>query len=120
MAARDRPPGRLDPASWQLPPHALHSRLRAQSPGWAGGHGGPGGGDLELELALASLRERDREALMLVAWDGLDHRTAAIVMGCTTGSLTVRLHRARRRLAKALADSGTEPIEFCEEASPSQ
>ena len=78
-----------------------------------------GGGEPQLALALASLRERDREALMLVAWDGLDHRTAATVMGCSTGSLTVRLHRARRRLARALADEECAPIETLEKARSS-
>ena len=95
---------------------ALRERLAAESPPPAQA-GEYSGRDVQLELALASLRERDREALMLVAWDGLDHRTAASVMGCTTGSLTVRLHRARRRLARALADGQPPPIELCEEAS---
>ncbi len=65
--------------------------------------------DPRLEQALACLGERDLEALTLVAWDGLDHRTAAQVMGCSTGSLTVRLHRARRRLARSLAEAEPEP-----------
>jgi RNA polymerase sigma-70 factor (ECF subfamily) len=77
-------------------------------------------GDSQLALALASLSERDREALTLVAWDGLDHRTAASVMGCSTGSLAVRLHRARRRLARTLGSSGeAQPMEMCEEARSS-
>ncbi len=75
--------------------------------------------DRQLALALATLSERDREAITLVAWDGLDHRTAASVMGCSTGSLTVRLHRARRRLARALASERGEPMEICEEAGSS-
>jgi RNA polymerase sigma factor (sigma-70 family) len=106
---------------------ALRARLRAEPPPLraeapplpAVAEEVGGGSDRELTLALASLRERDREALMLVVWDGLDHRTAASVMGCTTGSLTVRLHRARRRLARALAGERREPMEWCEEASSS-
>lgn len=58
--------------------------------------------DPKLALALSTLGERDREALLLIAWDGLDHGAAARVMGCSTGSMTVRVHRARRRLAAAL------------------
>ena len=54
--------------------------------------------------AQASLGTRNREALMLVAWDGLEHRDAARVMGCGTGAFTVRVHRARRRLARTLRD----------------
>lgn len=52
--------------------------------------------------ALASLTPDDREVLMLVAWDGLTHREAAQVVGCSTATLGVRVHRARRRLAAAL------------------
>lgn len=75
--------------------------------------------DPRLGQALACLPERDREALLLIAWDGLDHRTAAQVMGCSTGSLTVRLHRARRRLARTLAEDGCEQRGLAEQTGPS-
>ncbi|MER5227520.1 RNA polymerase sigma factor [Streptomyces flaveus] len=52
--------------------------------------------------ALASLSDADRELLTLIAWHGLSAKQAARVLGCTTATLTVRLHRARRRLEKAL------------------
>ncbi len=61
-------------------------------------------GDGRLADALARLGERDREALLLIAWDGLSTRDAAAVLGCTSGALAVRLHRARRRLARELED----------------
>ena len=51
---------------------------------------------------LASLPERDVEALTLVTWHGLDAREAAAVLGCSPRAFTVHLHRARRRLIKAL------------------
>jgi RNA polymerase sigma factor (sigma-70 family) len=61
-------------------------------------------GEAELvRAALASLPERDREALMLVAWHGLSGARAARAAGCTTAAFGVRLHRARRRLAARLA-----------------
>jgi RNA polymerase sigma factor (sigma-70 family) len=66
--------------------------------------------------ALATLAERDREALMLVAWDGLEHRVAASVMGCSTGAFTVRVHRARRKLERALASAQDSPLDVPEEA----
>ncbi len=72
--------------------------------------------DPRLLTALATLAERDREALMLVAWDGLEHRVAATVMGCSTGAFTVRMHRARRRLERALASDQTSPIDVTQEA----
>ena len=56
----------------------------------------------EVLAAFAALRERDREVLRLVAWDGLDAAEAAAVLGVTQIAFTVRLHRARRRLENAL------------------
>jgi RNA polymerase sigma factor (sigma-70 family) len=56
--------------------------------------------------AFALLGEDEREVLRLVAWDGLDSREAASVLGCSTSAFRVRLHRARRRLAKHLEAAG--------------
>ena len=53
--------------------------------------------------ALASLGERDREALLLHAWEGLDHAEAGTVMGCSAATFAVRLHRARQRFERELA-----------------
>jgi len=53
--------------------------------------------------ALARLPEADREALVLTVWDGLGHRAAAKVAGCSIGAFAMRLHRARRRLDTELA-----------------
>ena len=53
--------------------------------------------------ALASLDERDREVLLLTAWDRLDRDAVAVVLGCTRANVAVRLMRARRRLARELA-----------------
>jgi RNA polymerase sigma-70 factor (ECF subfamily) len=72
--------------------------------------------DPQLEAALATLSERDREALTLVAWDGLEHRVAASVMGCSTGAFTVRVHRARRKLERSLAGEKRGPIDVVREA----
>lgn len=52
--------------------------------------------------ALARLSEADREVLTLLAWHGLSTRAAARVVGCSTATFLVRLHRARRRLEQAL------------------
>lgn len=48
--------------------------------------------------ALAALTATEREALLLVAWDGLSPTDAARVAGCSTSTFHVRLFRARRRL----------------------
>ncbi|WP_433348592.1 RNA polymerase sigma factor [Microtetraspora malaysiensis] len=52
--------------------------------------------------ALRSLREKDLEALALTTWHGLTPDQAAAVMGCSTRTYSVRLHRARARLNKAM------------------
>jgi RNA polymerase sigma factor (sigma-70 family) len=52
--------------------------------------------------AFEQLEEHEREVLRLVAWDGLDVREAAQVLGCSQGAFRVRLHRARRKLARRL------------------
>ena len=51
-----------------------------------------------IRAALSALRESDREALMLVAWEGLSHEQASRVLATTPQAFAVRLHRARRRL----------------------
>lgn len=60
--------------------------------------------------ALASLRDSDREALLLVAWDGLTSTAAAAAVGVSRITFGVRLHRARKRLAAAIEASDMRPI----------
>ncbi|MFE2448719.1 RNA polymerase sigma factor [Streptomyces melanosporofaciens] len=57
--------------------------------------------------ALAGLSAADRELLTLVAWHGLGPRQAARVLGCSSATFAVRLHRARRRLERAV--DGVKP-----------
>jgi RNA polymerase sigma-70 factor, ECF subfamily len=70
--------------------------------------------------ALTSLTEADRELLTLVAWHGLSPRDAAQVVGCSTATFFVRLHRARRRLERAMETEpagkprGREPVKASE------
>ena len=58
----------------------------------------------EVLAALAALSAAEREALLLVEWDGLSASEAARVAGCATAAFHVRLFRARRRL-RAYRDS---------------
>ena len=53
--------------------------------------------------AFAFLSERDREVLRLAAWEQLPPAGAAFVLGCSLAAYKVRLHRARRRLARLLS-----------------
>lgn len=59
---------------------------------------------LAVLAALAALRPDDQEALRLIEWEQLDVAAAAQVMGCSAATFRVRLHRARRRLARALGE----------------
>ncbi|MFJ2200438.1 RNA polymerase sigma factor [Streptomyces violaceusniger] len=59
--------------------------------------------------ALAGLSAADRELLTLVAWHGLGPREAARVLGCSSATFAVRLHRARRRLERAVDAVGPSP-----------
>jgi RNA polymerase sigma factor (sigma-70 family) len=62
------------------------------------------GVDRELLTAIAELPDSEREAFVLVAWDGLDPERAAQAAGCRAGTFRMRLHRARRRLERRLTD----------------
>jgi RNA polymerase sigma-70 factor (ECF subfamily) len=79
---------------------ALAVRLAATEVDWTQPPPKLDGG--EVAAALAGLPEKDREALMLVSWDGLSPSEAAVVLGERAASFRVRLHRARRRLARAI------------------
>jgi RNA polymerase sigma-70 factor (ECF subfamily) len=60
--------------------------------------------DPQLEGALLTLSETDREALLLVAWEDLTPTLAAASLGITAPAFRARLHRARRRLIRALRE----------------
>jgi RNA polymerase sigma factor (sigma-70 family) len=59
-------------------------------------------GDPALARAFATLTETEREAIRLVAWEGLEQDDAARAAGCTRATFAVRLSRARARLRAAL------------------
>ena len=60
--------------------------------------------------ALDQLPERDREVLVLTAWEHLDRDEIAAALGCSRAAVGVRVFRARRRLAAALAQAELHPI----------
>lgn len=61
--------------------------------------------DVRLHTALARLNARDREILRLWAWDDLGPAQIAIALHIDTNTASVRLHRAKRRLATAFESS---------------
>jgi RNA polymerase sigma-70 factor, ECF subfamily len=79
----------------------LQDLLAGQTPGWEP----PAEMSDELAIAMVRLSPHEREALLLVAWEGLDPARAARAAGCTPAAFRARLHRARRHVAATLADS---------------
>jgi RNA polymerase sigma-70 factor (ECF subfamily) len=75
--------------------------------------------DAELAEAMAGLPPADREILRLWAWEQLEPREIAQVLGSTANAVSLRLSRARKKLAESLTrqdDSspghiGDEPAE---------
>jgi RNA polymerase sigma-70 factor (ECF subfamily) len=58
---------------------------------------------IDIRRALATLSAADQELLRLIGWEQLSVAEAAAVLGCSRTTAAVRLHRARGRLARALA-----------------
>lgn len=63
----------------------------------------------DVERALRRLPEDDQEVLRLTAWEQLAHDEVALVLGVSRSAARMRLHRARRRLAGALAEYAPAP-----------
>lgn len=74
-----------------------------------------------VRAAFLRLSESQREVLRLTFWESLDPHDASSVLGCSEGAYRVRLHRARRDLAKHLDTAGQiadeEPKVMAERAS---
>lgn len=60
------------------------------------------GPDPELQAALEQLDEDDRELLRLWAWEQLEPRELALVLGLGVNAVSKRLSRARLRLGRLL------------------
>ena len=57
-----------------------------------------------VQEALNELPHNMRTAIVLREYAGMNYRDIASVLGISEGNVKVRLHRARRRLARLLAD----------------
>ncbi|GAA3785959.1 sigma-70 family RNA polymerase sigma factor [Sphaerisporangium flaviroseum] len=62
--------------------------------------------------AFQRLSPDDRELLSLVSWEGLDTAQIATVLGCTRGAVRLRLHRARKRLARELDSADLDLVRY--------
>jgi len=89
--------------------HALHERVRSEQARAAATQDAGEPPAADVWSALAALSHRDREALLLVAWEELSPARAARVLGVSANTFAVRLYRARRRFARALAAESDRP-----------
>ena len=64
---------------------------------------GPELPDQELQMALAQLRPDEQELIRLWAWEDLAVSEIALVLGASANAVSIRLHRARRRLAEIVS-----------------
>lgn len=65
--------------------------------------------EAELLDAVNRLGQADRELLLLATWEELPHAQIGEVLGCSAHAVDQRVHRAVRRLARALAATGQKP-----------
>jgi len=57
---------------------------------------------LEIEEAVRRLRPKDREIVMLYAWEELPREQIARMMSMTKSAVDQRIHRSYKRLARVL------------------
>lgn len=60
--------------------------------------------DADLHEAMAQLKEQERELLRLWAWEELRPNEIATVLGISANAASIRLHRAREKLAGLLVE----------------
>lgn len=58
--------------------------------------------DAELHAGVSELADADRELLRLWAWEQLEPAEIATVLGLTTNAVSIRLHRAKKKLGENL------------------
>jgi RNA polymerase sigma factor (sigma-70 family) len=59
--------------------------------------------------ALLELDARDRDVVLLIAWEGLSYEEVATALDIPVGTVRSRLNRARRKLREPGGGSGNEP-----------
>jgi RNA polymerase sigma factor (sigma-70 family) len=66
---------------------------------------------LAVHVALRGLSDDDRELLTLTSWEEMTPGDISIALGVPAATVRTRLHRARRRLARLLADLWRQDME---------
>jgi RNA polymerase sigma-70 factor (ECF subfamily) len=64
----------------------------------------------DMQRALGRLRVDQREALLLIAAEGMSYDEAALVCGVAVGTIKSRVHRARLELARLLSVEGADDL----------
>jgi RNA polymerase sigma-70 factor (ECF subfamily) len=91
--------GRHDPLPADMPDEAISAQRAAE-----------GRSDLQAVVrAMNLLSEEDRAALLMRATERMPYRDIAQALGLTAANAKVRVHRARLRLMRALADEEAVP-----------
>ena len=80
----------------------LVDRLTAEPPSVATDPQGVDDGDPHLEAALEQLSDQERELIHLWAWEQLEPREIASVIDSTPNAISLRLTRAKQKLANSL------------------
>jgi RNA polymerase sigma-70 factor (ECF subfamily) len=101
LANTHRGARRREQLTVRLTEHSEHSEPSGQV-----GHTAEDDSSVAVAEALARVSPADREVLTLSAWYELTTDEAAAALGCSRSAYSVRLHRARRRLAERLATAG--------------
>jgi RNA polymerase sigma factor (sigma-70 family) len=70
--------------------------------------------------ALLGLDARDRDVVVLVAWEGFSHDEVAAALDIPAGTVRSRLHRARRLLRERTAVGGSEGRVSTESPGPQE
>jgi RNA polymerase sigma-70 factor, ECF subfamily len=60
----------------------------------------------DVRRALETLSEDERDLLIMQAWDGLSIGEMAVLLGCSGNAVSLRLFKARRKLARELSRKG--------------
>jgi RNA polymerase sigma-70 factor (ECF subfamily) len=63
----------------------------------------------DVQAALLTLPAKQRAAIVLTIYDGMNHAEAAEVLGCSEATVSWRVFAARRKLKKLLARARTSP-----------
>ena len=58
--------------------------------------------DKDVLKAVNGLSEQLKETVLLVCWQGLSHKEAGVALGCSEGTISWRIHEARKKITESL------------------